>query len=161
MSNAVMWPHVQAKIIHQHVNASLMMITMLRHSLCISAMIHGIDAPPMQQLIDAATSTRYLARGITDTANGTKYVASNVHTTRWFILDVRSLAQQLITIINGSCTHSTITSSLHHIMSMVWHVPSCVHQWHNVQWVEFHCKGVVQGYMQLMQCVVPADAADD
>jgi len=59
------------------------------------------DAPPMQQLIDAATITRYLARSITDTARGTKYVASNVHMTRWFIEDVRSLAQQMINIISN------------------------------------------------------------
>jgi hypothetical protein len=56
---------------------------------------------PMQWRADAATSTRYLARGITDTANGTKYVASNVHATRWFIEDVRSLTQQMINIISN------------------------------------------------------------
>jgi hypothetical protein len=59
------------------------------------------DAPPMQWQADAATCTKYLARGITDTANGTKYVASNVHVIRWFILDVRSLAQQMINIISN------------------------------------------------------------
>lgn len=51
------------------------------------------DAPPMQQLIDAA-------RGITDTARGTKYVASDA-TIRWVIKDVRSLIRQMINIISN------------------------------------------------------------
>jgi len=56
----------------------------------------------VQWRADAATITRYLARGITDTANGTKYVVSNARMTRWFIEDVCSLTQQMINIINDA-----------------------------------------------------------
>lgn len=47
---------------------------------------------------------------------------------------------------------------------MQWHakhVPSCVHQWSNVQWIEFHCKGIMQAYMQLLQCAASDDSSDD
>jgi len=59
------------------------------------------DAPPVQQLTGAAMHTKYLARGITDTARGNKYVGSNAHMTMWFIEDVRSLTQQMINIISN------------------------------------------------------------
>ena len=55
---------------------------------------------PQQLLID--TSTRYLAHGLTDTARVAGYVDSNAHDAiRWFILDVRSLTQQMINIISN------------------------------------------------------------
>jgi len=50
---------------------------------------------------------RYLARNITDTANGTKYaasmlaLASNARIAMWLIEDVRSLTQQMINIISN------------------------------------------------------------
>jgi hypothetical protein len=60
------------------------------------------DASPVQQLIDAAMHTKYLARGITDTARGTRgNMASDAHMTMWFIEDVRSLTQQMINIISN------------------------------------------------------------
>lgn len=59
------------------------------------------DSPPVQQLIDDVHGARYLARGITDMSRGTKYLASNVHNTRWLIEDVRSLTRQMINIISN------------------------------------------------------------
>jgi hypothetical protein len=60
--------------------------------------------------------------------------------------------------------HKEITA-LHHEHGMQWHAehvpsPSCVHQWRNVQWAEFHCKGIMQACMDLMQCAAGADDDD-
>jgi len=55
-----------------------------------------------------------------------------------------------------------ITASYHE-HRMQWHaeqVPSCVHHWHSVQWIEFHCNGIMYACMQLLQDAASADSSD-
>lgn len=61
-----------------------------------------------------------------------------------------------------TASHKEIIA-LQHEHGMQWHaqhVPSCVHHWSNVQWIEFHCRGIMNAYMQLMMHAASADSSD-
>jgi hypothetical protein len=58
--------------------------------------------------------------------------------------------------------HKEITAS-HHEHGMQWYAKqmlSCVNDWRNVQWAEFHCKGIMIAYKDLMMHAAGADDAD-
>jgi hypothetical protein len=58
-----------------------------------------------------------------------------------------------------------ITASYHE-HGMQWHaeqVTQCVSKWSNwdiVQWVEYHCKGIMNAHMELMMHAASADSSD-